>query len=72
MIKSFSRGHVIIYDGTDWRYVDNGEIVDDKRKCSRCGKEPTKKGYDACLGYVPEASSACCGHGVVQAYIVKK
>jgi hypothetical protein len=33
---------------------------------------PTKEGYDACLGYIEGAKSACCGHGVEEGYIVYK
>lgn len=68
MITSFSRGHKIYYDGTVWRYSDTNEIVDDNRACKQCGRMPTKKGYDACLGHVEGVSSACCGHGVEEPY----
>ena len=30
---------------------------------------PTKEGYDACLGYIEGAMSACCGHGVEKGYV---
>ena len=71
MVTSYSRGHKIYYDGKDWRYVDNNEILNDKRPCKRCGKTPTKEGYDACLGHIEGATSACCGHGVVEPHILK-
>lgn len=71
MATSFSRGHEIYYDGTVWRYNDTGEIDNDSRPCKRCGCMPTKEGYDACLGHIDGATSACCGHGVVDAYVVK-
>lgn len=29
---------------------------------------PTKEGYDACLGYIKGAKSACCGHGIEEPY----
>ena len=32
---------------------------------------PTKEGYDACLGFIEGAKSACCGHGVERAYVVR-
>ena len=38
MIYSHSRGHKTYFDGNDWRYVDNNEIVNDMRPCKRCGK----------------------------------
>ncbi|MEI6296214.1 MAG: hypothetical protein WCO84_01030 [bacterium] len=53
-----------------WRYVDTNELIDNNRRCAKCNCLPTKEGYDACLGYLKGASSACCGHGKVPAYIV--
>lgn len=70
MIKGHSRGWDIYYDGKDWRYADNDKIMDDSRPCKRCGKMPTRDGYDACCGRVPGATSACCGHGAEEGYIV--
>lgn len=70
MIKSNSRGWEIYYDGVNWRYSDNNKIANDSRPCKRCGKYPTSEGYDACLGYIPCASAACCGHGVTKGYII--
>ena len=61
---SYSRGWKIYYDGEVWRYSDNNELLDDSRPCKRCGCMPTKAGYDACLGSVKQAKSACCGLGV--------
>ena len=52
MIKSHSRGWEIYFDGNDWRYSDKGKLLDDSRPCKRCGRMPTKEGYDACLGYI--------------------
>lgn len=71
MITSFSRGHEIYYDGENWRYSDNNEIVNGRRPCNRCGKLPTKEGYDACLGHIKGVKSACCGHGMEASYDVK-
>lgn len=70
MIKSYSRGWEIYYDGEHWRYVDNNEIENDYRPCKRCGRTPTQEGYDACLGHIDGVKSACCGHGVEEPYIV--
>lgn len=72
MVKSYSRGHEIYYDGDVWRYSDDNTICNDKRPCKRCGKMPTAEGYDACLGHIPGAVSACCGHGVEKPYTVKR
>ena len=68
--KSYNRGHEIIYIDGKWIYIDNSESIKNKeRSCSRCGKFPTPEGYDACLGYIKGAYSACCGHGVSKPYI---
>jgi hypothetical protein len=70
MVKGYSRGWEIYYDGESWRYVDNHEILDDSRPCKKCGCMPTKEGYDACLGHIDGVKSACCGHGVEEPYMV--
>jgi len=59
---------MVFIDG-GWQYAD-GFPGDDDRPCVRCGKLPTKEGYDACLGYIEGAISACCGHGVSKPYII--
>ena len=70
MATSYSRGHEIYYDGTNWRFTDTNEIDNKTRACKRCGKVPTAEGYDACLGHIEGATSACCGHGVAEPYMV--
>jgi len=70
MIKSHSRGHEIYHDGNDWRFSDTGEIATTDRPCAKCGEGPTPEGYDPCLGYVPGVTSACCGHGVEEPYVM--
>lgn len=72
MVKSYSRGHEIFYDGLYWRYIDNNQIVSNKRSCKRCGKPPTPEGHDACLGHISGVKSACCGHGVGEPYAITK
>lgn len=72
MVKSYSRGWEIYFDGDQWRYVDNNNIINENRPCKRCGRKPTKDGHDACLGDIKGAVSACCGHGVEKPYIVFK
>jgi hypothetical protein len=68
----YSRGHLVVTgNNNDPCYADTGESafgVD--RPCPLCHKMPTPEGYDACLGYIPGARSACCGHGVEYGYIV--
>ena len=69
-VKSYSRGHLIICEADKWIYADDKSDANIKRPCNRCGRMPTKEGYDACLGYIEGATSACCGHGVEKATIV--
>ena len=64
MPTSHTRGHKIEYANSKWQYCDTKEDISSKRACKRCGKAPTRNGYDACLGYILGAVSACCGHGV--------
>ncbi len=37
--KSKADGHDIVYNGKDWVYLDNGEVVD-VRPCAHCGATP--------------------------------
>lgn len=75
-VFAYKRGHEITtvgstVDDTDWRWADTGEpIQNDERPCTRCGCLPTLDGHDACLGDIPEAIAACCGHGVGKAYVL--
>jgi hypothetical protein len=71
MVKSFERGHEIVYLG-QWVYADTKELINGKRVCKRCKCNPTLEGYDACLGHIDGIISACCGHGVEKPYIIKK
>lgn len=74
MVKSYLRGHEIYYNNKDkqWYYLDDNSIADDSRPCKKCGKYPTKEGYDACIGYLEGVKSACCGHGVQEDFIIKE
>lgn len=72
MVTSHARGHDIYFDGNNWKYRDTNTIFDDSRPCKKCGKMPTVEGYDACLGYIEGATSACCGHGVEKPYVIKE
>jgi hypothetical protein len=66
MMHAYNRGHEIVWlDPLGWVYADNHVQIDkENRPCVRCGKLPTVEGYDACLGFIDGAMSACCGHGV--------
>jgi hypothetical protein len=70
MVTAYGRGHKIEYVNNKWIYSDNKRSFDDSRPCKRCGKMPTKDGYDACLGHIEGATSACCGHGMETPYVI--
>lgn len=70
MPRAFVYGHECEWDGREWIYADTRESADGHpRPCPQCGKLPTPEGYDACLGHIPGAASACCGHGKFCGYI---
>lgn len=62
--KSNMRGHEIYGEDGAWYYVDDDTPALDNRPCKRCGKHPTKEGFDHCLGFIPGMAAVCCGHGV--------
>jgi len=68
--QSTERGHVILFIDGNWVYEDTGEVSMDIRPCKRCGRHPTKEGYDACLGHIEGVKSACCGHGLSKPIMV--
>jgi hypothetical protein len=53
-----------------WFYDDNNMPYDPDRACNNCGMCPNNEHMDSCMGYVPGALMACCGHGQRDAYIV--
>ena len=77
--STIANGHVIYFDGDCWRYADNEEKYHSDeispRGCPNCGEQPVWcelccEYHDACLGHIPGASDACCGHGYRdQAYV---
>jgi len=67
------RGHLCEYQEKEnrWVFADTkNPIGDEIRPCKKCGGMPTPEGYDACLGYIPGATSACCGHGVGKGFVL--
>lgn len=70
MIKSYSRGHEIYYDGSDWRYSDDNLIHDDSRPCKKCNCYPTIEGYDSCMGKIEGAKYSLLCHGVGMEYVI--
>jgi len=59
------RGHQIFEASGVWFYADNNIPVsnDKDRACGHCGKDNSSEGHDGCLGTIPGAINACCGHG---------
>lgn len=73
MVTTHYRGHEIKYNNGQWVYSDNNIPIEKEiRPCTKCGRMPTTEGYDACLGFIPGATSACCGHGIEKGYVVMK
>ena len=71
MIFSYLRGHLCEYRDEKWVNSDSKvPIGREVRPCKRCGEMPTPEGYDACLGYILGATSACCGHGTSKGFIL--
>lgn len=64
MITAYTRGHLIKYIDSEWIYADDKSNAKLERPCVGCGKMPTPEGYDTCIGYVKDAESVCCGHGI--------
>lgn len=59
------RGHLIVEQRSGWVYADTNELVSQNpnRPCGFCGMSNTPEGHDGCLGTLPGAMNACCGHG---------
>ena len=76
MATGYCYGHPVYYDyeREAWCFQDNNEPATEgaiqKRLCPKCGRPPTPEGYDACLGHIPGAVSACCGHGVYEGHVM--
>lgn len=67
------RGYDIVLVNGVWLYADTMRPVAEgwkKRPCGHCGLPNTPEGHDGCLGTIPGAINACCGHGdPEQAYV---
>lgn len=74
MVRSYSRGHEIYYTDS-WYYKDNNKPIDSKRECKKCNRKPIKISEDsfadACLGFLKNVKSACCGHGIEKEIIME-
>jgi len=73
MVSAYFYGHAGYWDSAaqNWRYTDTDEpiAIPSARPCPQCYQLPTPEGHDACLGTIPGACAACCGHGVEMGYI---
>jgi len=70
-VTSHTRGHLIYWDEDRkaWFYADDQTPISQERPCMQCRKMPTPEGHDPCLGHIPGAIGACCGHGVEDGFI---
>lgn len=70
----FIRGRAAYYDGDVWRFTDTDALAPGwggaERPCPACGETADVGGPDPCIGYRPGVVSACCGHGIGDAYEV--
>ena len=59
------RGHEIVKKDGVYYYVDTGKPVAENPRdwCGHCGLHNTPEGHDGCIGHIPTAMNACCGHG---------
>ncbi len=73
--SSHFRGHKIECDKEQVAFVfsDTREPTVDTHKdrpCGHCGLHSTPEDHDGCLGTLPGAMNACCGHGdMLDAYV---
>lgn len=69
--RVYSKGWPVVYNGEEWIWEDSGiPIADEERSCKRCGRIPTIEGHDACMGFIKGVTSACCGHGVKEPFMM--
>jgi hypothetical protein len=65
-VTSYFFGYKIVWDGSEWRFADNGEPTETTwktRKCGKCNESITADGHDPCIANLPGVLNACCGHG---------
>jgi hypothetical protein len=69
------RGHrIVAYRDGQWRWAASGRWLKygsgpKDPPCALCHRPPSPEGFDACLGEIPGAISACCGHGVAPGHV---
>lgn len=68
-MRGWLRGHPVWWDGLRWLYEDGVPVELEERPCPKCGETAEKGGPDPCLGMIPGANGACCGHGVHLGYV---
>jgi hypothetical protein len=59
------RGHQLVMRNGRLEYEDETLVPDARGNmpCGKCSIYNTPEGHDACLGTLPNAMNACCGHG---------
>lgn len=67
-------GEDVIDNDEIYKLADNEkkELLKKIRPCKKCKCYPDENGYDACLGYIEGAKSACCGHGIEEKVCINK
>ena len=70
LVHSHENGNPTVWRNERWEYEDGTPVENNPRPCPACGGLPTAEGEDACLGHIPGAMAACCGHGgVTEAFV---
>lgn len=69
MLRGYVRGNPVTWDGKRWRLADGRDAAACPLTCSECRAVHQPGEPDACLGLIPGAAGACCGHGVHVGYV---
>ena len=71
--RGIIRGHDAYYDATasQWCYTGTNQPVDRTTvNCPQCDAACGNNAPDPCIGTIPGVTSACCGHGRHDGYII--
>lgn len=69
MAKGFVRGNEVTLDGKVWRTASGEDAHAATLECPTCHVSAGPDDPDPCLGRIPGAAGACCGHGKHVGYI---
>jgi len=67
--RGYLRGNVVEWDGNQWLTLTGKPAEDAILYCPTCDIAHLSEDNDACLGRIPGANSACCGHGRHVGYV---